>query len=89
MNTAWKLSKYGVISDPHFPVFSPNTGKHGPEITPSLDTFHAVEVVLTVTVLLIKVIAKRIVCMVCFMLEYLFFLVLESLYPERLKLIWK
>ena len=89
MNTAWKLSKYGVISGPHFPVFSPNTRKHGPEITPYLDTFHAVEVVLTVTILLIRVIAKHIVCMVCFMLEYLFFLVLESLFPERLKLIWK
>ena len=50
--TAWKVSKYGVISGPYFPVFgqnmeiygvfSPNTGKHGPEITPYLDTFHAV-----------------------------------------------
>ena len=33
--TAWKVSKYGVIS-------SPNTGKYGPEITSHLDTFHAV-----------------------------------------------
>ena len=33
--TAWKVSKYGVIS-------GPNTGKYGPEITPYLDTFHAV-----------------------------------------------
>ena len=33
--TAWKMSKYGVIS-------GPNTGKYGPEITPYLDTFHAV-----------------------------------------------
>ena len=32
-----------VISSPHFPVFSPNTGKYGPEITPYLDTFHAVQ----------------------------------------------
>ena len=24
-------------------VFSPNTGKYGPEITPYLDTFHAVD----------------------------------------------
>ena len=40
--TAWKVSKYGVISSPYFPVFSPNTGKYGPEITPYLDTFHAV-----------------------------------------------
>ena len=40
--TAWKLSKYGVISVPYFPVFGLNTGKYGPEITPYLDTFHAV-----------------------------------------------
>ena len=36
------MSKYGVISGSYFPVFSPNTGKYGPEITPYLDTFHAV-----------------------------------------------
>ena len=42
--TAWKVSKYGVFSDPYFPVFSPNTGKYGPEITPYLNTFHAVHV---------------------------------------------
>ena len=36
------MSKYGVISGPSFPVFSPNTGKYGPEINPYLDTFHAV-----------------------------------------------
>ena len=41
-DTVWKMSKYGVISDPHFPVFGLNTGKYGPEITPYLDTFHAV-----------------------------------------------
>ena len=40
--TAWKVSKYGVISGPYFPVFSPNTGKYGPEITRYLDTFHTV-----------------------------------------------
>ena len=27
---------------PYFPIFSPNTGKYGPEKTPYLDTFHAV-----------------------------------------------
>ena len=27
------MFKYGVISDPHFPVFGLNTGKYGPEIT--------------------------------------------------------
>ena len=37
----WKVSKYGVISGRYFPVFSPNTGKYGPEITPYLDTFDA------------------------------------------------
>ena len=37
------MSKYGVISGPFFSVFSPNTGKYGPEITPYLDTFHAVK----------------------------------------------
>ena len=40
--TAWKVSKYGVISGLCFPVFSPNKGKYGPEITRYLDTFHAV-----------------------------------------------
>ena len=32
--TAWKVSKYGVISGPYFSVF-------GAEITPYLNTFHA------------------------------------------------
>ena len=36
------MSKYGVFSGPYFLVFSPNTGKYGPEKTPHLDTFHAV-----------------------------------------------
>ena len=50
--TAWKVSKIGVFSGPYFPVFgpnteiyfvfSPNTGKYGPEKPPYLDTFHAV-----------------------------------------------
>ena len=43
-HTAWKESEYGVISGPYFPVFSPNTGKYGPEISPYLDTFHTVPV---------------------------------------------
>ena len=52
INTAWKVSKYGVISDPYFPafglsVFSPNAGKYGPEITPYLDTFQAVKGILS------------------------------------------
>ena len=29
---------------PYFPVFGLITGKYGPEITPYLDTFHAVSV---------------------------------------------
>ena len=36
------MSKYGGISGPYFPVFGLSTGKYGPEITPYLDTFHAV-----------------------------------------------
>ena len=39
---AWRVSKYGVISGPHFALFSPNTRKYRPEITPYLDTFYAV-----------------------------------------------
>ena len=30
------------FSGPCFPIFSPNTGKYGPEKTPYLDIFHAV-----------------------------------------------
>ena len=40
--TAWKVSKYGVFSGPHFPVFGLDTGKYGPEKPPYMDTFHAV-----------------------------------------------
>ena len=54
-NTAWKVSKYGVISGLYFPAFGlnaeryfaplrvqPECGKYGPEITRYLDTFHVV-----------------------------------------------
>ena len=41
LDTAWNVSKYGVISGPYFPVFSRKTRKYGPEIIPYLDTFHA------------------------------------------------
>ena len=41
-NTAWKVSKYGVIPGPYIPVFGMNTEKYGPEIIPYLDTFHDV-----------------------------------------------
>ena len=50
--TAWKVSKYGVVSGPYFPtfglntsylsVFSPSEGKYGPELTPYLNTFRLV-----------------------------------------------
>ena len=40
--TAWKVSKYEVLSSPYFPAFGLNTGKYGPENTPYLDTFHTV-----------------------------------------------
>ena len=53
-NTAWKVSKYGVISGPYIFVFglnteiygvhSPNQEKYGPEVTPYLDTFYAVKI---------------------------------------------
>ena len=36
------MSKYEVISGPYFPAFELNTGNGGPQITPYLDTFHAV-----------------------------------------------
>ena len=39
---AWKVSKYGPISGPYFPVFGMNTGIHGLGITSYLDNFHAV-----------------------------------------------
>ena len=41
------MSKYGVIS-------GPNTGKYGPEITPYLDTFHAVPTVSNENILATK-----------------------------------
>ena len=37
--TVWKFPKYGYFSDPYFPVFSPNTGKYGPEKTPYFGHF--------------------------------------------------
>ena len=39
---ARKVSQYGVFCGPYYSVISPNTGKHGPEKTLSLNTFHAV-----------------------------------------------
>ena len=43
--TAWKVSKYGVISGPYFPEFGPKTGKYRPEVTPYLESFHAVYII--------------------------------------------
>ena len=40
-DTERKLS-HGILSSPYFPVFSPNTGKYGPEKNPYLDPFHGV-----------------------------------------------
>ena len=48
--TASKVSKHVVTSGPYFPAFGLNTGKYGPEITPYLDTFHAVPVSLRMSV---------------------------------------
>ena len=43
MITTWKESKYGVFCGSYFPAFGLNTGKHKPEKTPYLNTFHAVD----------------------------------------------
>ena len=48
-NNAQKVSKYGFFSGPYFPVFELNTEKYGPEKTPYLDTFHALEVLARTT----------------------------------------
>ena len=45
------MPKYGAISGQLISVFSPNTGKYRPEITPYLDTFRAVKVADWVVVL--------------------------------------
>ena len=37
--TAWKVSKYGVLSGPHFPVFISSNGKHGLEKNSPLGHF--------------------------------------------------
>ena len=55
--TAWKMSKYGVISGPYFP----SARKYGQEITLYLDIFRAVPVKKTILVndSDIKVIANK------------------------------
>ena len=42
------LLLYGISSGPYFPVFSPNTGKYGPEKTPYLDIFHELQITVDV-----------------------------------------
>ena len=70
-NTAWKVSTYGVISGPYFPVFGLNTGKYGPEITPYLDTFQAVQLKLY----LISVCSKLICMHIYHIFPYVLFTV--------------
>ena len=43
VDTAWKVSKYGIFSGPYFPSFGLNMEKYGPGKTPYLDTFRAVD----------------------------------------------
>ena len=52
------MPKYGIFPGLYFPVFSPNTGKYGPEKTPYLNTFQAVEIRLSLKLLGIIEIAK-------------------------------
>ena len=46
--TVWKVSEYGDISGPYFSVIRLNTGKYIPEITPYLETFHALHFSLSI-----------------------------------------
>ena len=52
-----KVSKYGVISGPYFPVFgliyriNLRTGKYGPEITPYLNSFHSLKAILITSII--------------------------------------
>ena len=62
--TAWKVSKYGVISGLYFPVFGLNEGKYKPEIIPYLDTSDAVQFFLIS--LLSFAYATIKICMWCF-----------------------
>ena len=39
---AQKVSKYDAFFGPYFSVFSPNTGKSGPQKAPYLDSFYVV-----------------------------------------------
>ena len=45
--TVLKMSKYGFFCGPYFPVFSPNAEKYGLEKAPYLNSFHAVNTIIT------------------------------------------
>ena len=45
VDTVWKVCKYGIFSGPYFPPFGLNTENYGPEKTPHLDTFRAVDLI--------------------------------------------
>ena len=63
-------------------VFSPNTGKYGPEITPYLNTFHPVRVMLTSYCLNIKALLlseRRTSCLI-------YKIQVDAMYPLN---IWK
>ena len=49
--TTVKVCHYLISHTVYFKisVFSPNAGKYGPEITPYLDTFHAVSISVNIT----------------------------------------
>ena len=53
------MSKYGIISCSYFPVFGVNTGKHGQEITPHFDIFHAMSVILDIGVTVQQKVRKK------------------------------
>ena len=38
------MSRYGDFSGAYFPVFSPKSGKYGPEKTPYLDNLHTADI---------------------------------------------
>ena len=48
-DTAWKVSKHGLFSGPHFLLFGLNIGKYEPEKTPRFDTFYAMWQLLAIT----------------------------------------
>ena len=49
------MSKYGKFPGPYFPIFSPNTRKYGPEKTPYLATFPAVNISVNCEILITSI----------------------------------